>query len=239
MKIFISHIAHDSKAAQQIADELRNHQMQPWLAQADIQPGMSWITAISDAIKSADAVIVLLSKQASESPSLRSEISMAIAEQEGVEKIVIPVLVEKGAEVPFFLRSLQYIDMSVPEAFQKNIQRLITAILSLRNSGTIANTQHIMLSQADYLIKMTQAIAKEKLELQVDSYRKSTVLFSTIAIVGALTFIVAMWLSFYVVGKSKASVISMILGMAVGMLFSLTLGYLAKRRALKRTEVHK
>jgi len=58
-----------------------------------------------------------------------SEIALAISEHEkDTSKKVIPVIIDRKAEIPFFLRSLQASDLSDEKAYTNNFPQLVQAL---------------------------------------------------------------------------------------------------------------
>lgn len=122
--------------ASRIANDLRKRDIQVWFAEEEIQPGMQWADAISEAVKRADAVLVLVSNQTGQGRWQDSEIALAIATQRSnPEKKLIPVLVEELATMPFFLRSRVYLDLSTEKAYPEGIDLLVETLFRPSESG--------------------------------------------------------------------------------------------------------
>src|ERR1041385_659374 len=121
MNVFISHSAADRAFAEHLAKALSERGLEAW-TDAQMQPGGSLTAQIKSAIEKADAVIPVLSASAKNSRWMASELSLALADRfSGGKKIIVPVLAEKGAEAPFFLKDLQWADLSSDEGFHNNI----------------------------------------------------------------------------------------------------------------------
>jgi hypothetical protein len=92
-----------------------------------LTPGTNWVSAIYESIESADAVIILLSKASTGSENLRIELSASIASQSAhPNKRIIPVVLERDIEKPFYLSQYQYIDMS--DDWKSALNQLVAAL---------------------------------------------------------------------------------------------------------------
>src|SRR5262245_34503138 len=95
MRIFISHVADDAEAADQLGRSLaaRGHEV-----------------VVRDtgatALNSADAMVVLVSPQALDSPFVRHEIEFALESPRFADRL-IPVVIAEAANAPWILRKLR------------------------------------------------------------------------------------------------------------------------------------
>lgn len=128
MNVFISHSSADKAFAQRLADALRARSIDVWSA-TDIRPGDDFSQAITDAISKADAVIPVISRTSAESPAVAAEIALAVANRiEGSRKRIVPVLADRSADAPFFLRDLQWVDLSDSLKFNENLEKVISGL---------------------------------------------------------------------------------------------------------------
>ncbi len=86
-QIFISYSKKDSDFAHRLAGDLEAAGFITWLDRQSIRGGKEWRKAIEEGLISADAVVVVLSNSAIESPWVNHEGSLAV----GREKHIIPV----------------------------------------------------------------------------------------------------------------------------------------------------
>jgi hypothetical protein len=129
MNVFISHSHADKEIVHRIAADLRRNGFTVWLDDDLVSPGEPWAEKLSYAVIQSDAVVVVISRNTSISQWQTSEIAMAIsAKNSDSSKKVIPVLIDKGAEVPFFLKSLVYCDLTDDKAYAKNFDQFVQSI---------------------------------------------------------------------------------------------------------------
>ena len=97
-----------------------------------MSPGESIAGRIGTAIMAADAVVFVISKDTSQSSWVGSEIALAVARKAGGDHVrVIPVLIDRAAELPFFLRDIQYVDMTHADAVPESPEKLIASLRRL------------------------------------------------------------------------------------------------------------
>jgi hypothetical protein len=99
---------------QDIADEIRrrlredDHEV---FTAADVLLGQDWAEAISNALRKSDVMIVLLSPESVQSPNVIHEIGFALGSAKYKGRVV-PVLVRPTENVPWFLKTIQSVDVS-------------------------------------------------------------------------------------------------------------------------------
>jgi hypothetical protein len=129
MKVFVSHNHKDKEIVRKLADDLRRQGVEVWLDEELIAPGEPWAEKLGYAVEQSDAVLVVMSRNTSDSQWQTSEIAFAVAAQKrDISKRIIPILIDKNAEVPFFLKHLLYCDLSDSEAYHRNLPQLIMTI---------------------------------------------------------------------------------------------------------------
>jgi hypothetical protein len=102
---FFSYSREDSDFAKKLAADLKSTGASVWMDQLDIEPGVRWDDAVSQALESSPRVLVILSPASAKSENVSDEVSFALSKQ----KHVIPVLYRE-CDVPFRLARLQYVD---------------------------------------------------------------------------------------------------------------------------------
>jgi hypothetical protein len=170
MTVFISHNHRDKDIVRRMADDLRREGIKVWLNEDLIAPGEPWAEKLSNAVEQSDAVLVVMSRNTSESQWQTSEIAFAVAAQKrDVSKKVIPILIDKEAEVPFFLKNLLYCDLSNPDAYSRNFPQLVQAILR-KPEGSLDAEQMQRLQLES--IRAQRALLWEK-QLELTSLKKT------------------------------------------------------------------
>lgn len=184
MEVFISHSHKDKEVVRKIADDLRRQGVTIWLDEDLVAPGEPWAEKLSHAVTQCDAVIVVMSRNTGASQWQTSEIAFAIAAQKRDEsKRVIPILIDKGVEIPFFLRTLLYCDLSDEKAYKQNFQQLIKALQKPQNE----------ILQSDELDKLRINSLKAERSLltqEKDDLSRKKIMWST-TVLGALASVIA------------------------------------------------
>jgi hypothetical protein len=142
MRVFVSHTSRDRNLAEQIASDLRAEGCNVFTYFDAIAPGDSIAEKIATSIIESDAVIVLVSKESAQNPWVNSEIALARAQIErGVRHRILPVVIQKEAEVPFFIKDLFYLDLSDEEKYKENMPRLVRALKQTEAEGAPVDRQ--------------------------------------------------------------------------------------------------
>lgn len=129
MRIFLSHTSADRDFAERLATDLRNEGCNVFTYFDAISPGESIAEKIATAILESDAVIILLSKESAQNPWVNSEIALARAQIErGAPRRILPVVIQKDSELPFFIKDLLYLDLSDQYKYEHGLPRLVQAL---------------------------------------------------------------------------------------------------------------
>jgi len=113
MAIFISYSRKDTQFVDKLAARLVKHKARVWVDRWELKVGDSIVQRIQDAIKEADALIVVLSKASVVSSWCNKEITAGlILELEEKRVVVLPILLE-DCEIPLFLRDKMHADFRV------------------------------------------------------------------------------------------------------------------------------
>lgn len=109
-RIFISYSRRDGSYANKLYRALSHLHVGGFLDQVDIAAGASWDNAIREAIRDADAVVVLLSENSVQSNFVLAELGVAW----NLDKPIIPVIPPgadlSSAELPPILQDLKFVD---------------------------------------------------------------------------------------------------------------------------------
>lgn len=170
-QVFISYSRRDGDVTQRIVALLRKQGFDVWLDNEKLIPGTPiWETEIERAIKSAAAIIVVLSPDSKNSEWVRREISLA----DQYQKRVFPVLVRGDEESSISLRLInrQYVDLRQNEG--KGLKSLITALSAYLQE---LNPQETEIHETPN----TQSISKETSNSQINKVETQTgVLWGTL-----------------------------------------------------------
>jgi len=124
MDVFISHSVADKPIAKRLAHELQAAGLSVWDDEV-LMPGDKWMEKISDAISSSKFVLVLLSKDSVKSSWVSTEAALSVSQ---LHKFVIPVLIDKNADIPSYMRDIQALDLSKGDQSKNEIEKLIRII---------------------------------------------------------------------------------------------------------------
>lgn len=116
--LFFSYAREDAEFTLKLATALRNHGIDLWIDQLDIDTGDRWDHAVEGALDRCSGLLVVLSPTSVASTNVMDEVSYAL--EEG--KPVFPV-VYQTCQPPFRLRRLQHADLS--EDYEGGLARLI------------------------------------------------------------------------------------------------------------------
>jgi hypothetical protein len=127
LRVFLCHASQDKTNVREIHRRLREDGMQPWLDEEDLVPGQDWQLEIPKAVRSADVVLVCLSKfSVSKEGYLQKEIRLALdAADEKPDGMIflIPVKLEE-CELPDRLRKWQWLDYFKPSGHGQLLRAL-------------------------------------------------------------------------------------------------------------------
>jgi ubiquinone/menaquinone biosynthesis C-methylase UbiE len=124
--VFLSYCADDKPVADAILAALERQSIGCWIAPRDIQPSSDWTDAIIDAIQNCRVMLLVLSRHASTSETVKREVSFAA--DKGIP--IIPFRVddtEPSNKLAFFLNNVHWLD-AFPPPLEAHFPRLIDSI---------------------------------------------------------------------------------------------------------------
>ncbi len=128
MHIFISHSHLDAEPVSRISSRLEADGHQVWIDTEKLQPGDNIQEKLSEALKSADAMIVVISQNSFKSRWVQSEFSAIAFQQISTgQRRIIPVKIDRS-EVPSYLAERLYVDLSTD--FDAGLETLSRALKS-------------------------------------------------------------------------------------------------------------
>jgi hypothetical protein len=125
MKIFLSYASQDQESAQMLAKNLEAKGHRVWDPERDLISGSDWASTLMKQMKSAEAMVVLLSPEAVDSRWVSHEIEYALGAKRLQDRL-IPVLVRPTKKIPWILRELQLVKLgdNPEKATQEILERL-------------------------------------------------------------------------------------------------------------------
>lgn len=129
LRIFISYAREDARElALTLRDDLQSVGHTAWLDLSEIAGGANWSEAIEEAIEHCDTALTLLSHASYHSQYCRAEQLRALRKG----KRVIPILVQRGAEIPLHLEHLNYLDFSNLDRYDSMLRDLMSDLTAGR-----------------------------------------------------------------------------------------------------------
>ncbi len=112
---FVSYSHRDQKIVRQIVDALIDNGVNIWL-DTMLHPGENWQRVIEETLRRAAGIIVFVSQASAASEWVMYELRAIANKEEGV---IIPVILEHVSDLPYEIRSRQWIDVSGFSRYQK------------------------------------------------------------------------------------------------------------------------
>jgi hypothetical protein len=122
-RIFISYSRTDQVFARKLANSLSDLGSDVWIDIEDIPAGMKWSTAIQEGLKSADAMLVVISPESMGSSNVEDEWQYFMDKG----KPIFPILWRDTKDIHFQLNRLQYIDFKNNE-YSRALSMLIQSL---------------------------------------------------------------------------------------------------------------
>ncbi|MGH3245980.1 MAG: TIR domain-containing protein [Trebonia sp.] len=113
--VFLCHNWEDKPAVREIARQLRDRGLRPWLDERELRPGLPWQPAVEDVIASIPAAAVIVGSRVG--PWQDQELAAFLRQFVGRRCAVVPVLLP-GADpldLPIFLNGLTYVNLAATE----------------------------------------------------------------------------------------------------------------------------
>jgi len=137
--VFISYASRDLAVAEQLCAALEAASLPCRIAPRDVRAGESYAAAIVSAINSCQALVLILSQHAIESPHVLREVERASSKR----RPVLAIRIDKAGLPPdleYFLSSTQWLD-ATGEPIERILPRLIESVrgqdAAQRRSGTV------------------------------------------------------------------------------------------------------
>lgn len=134
LKVFLCYVPGDKEKVRQLYRNLKSDGFDPWLDEENLLPGQHWNLEITKAVKSSDAIIVCLSREAVTTRGhvqKQIKIALDVADEfpEG-DIFMIPVNFEE-CDVPERLSHLHSVDLQQETGYASLVKALIACANSL------------------------------------------------------------------------------------------------------------
>lgn len=128
MKVFLSHAHQDQEIADKVREFLARSEIEVTNFHSEVTAGESLISHLDSAIERCDAMLVFISRNSEKSRWIDQEIALAVSKRhKGKNILIVPLIVDRGSEVPFFLKDYLYLDISEKSAFTESMKKLLHA----------------------------------------------------------------------------------------------------------------
>lgn len=135
MNVFISYAAADRELVEDLSETLKRHGLQVWRQDMDIMPGENWAVKYGEALRNADAMVVVVSEASARSSQLINDISFAISEIQFKDRL-IPLYCDRPSnmdtsDLPWPLKKMMGVEVPAfstrVEAFEAVAEQLKSA----------------------------------------------------------------------------------------------------------------
>ncbi len=237
---FISFTRQDAAIAERLAAELERRGVSVFRADQAIAPGESWAARLQEEIAKSSLVFTIVSRASAKSEFVASETALALAEAQKGRTVVIPVIAERGVELPYFLRQVQALDFTNPSS--ESVHRALDSVLRYaggdpRDSGFAGrNTE----AQLDALRSSRRSLEVEKAILTERRAVWSSTVAASVGVLASVLSLVAGVLTLSAFKSFLGSNLLFILGVLFGVVGSALAFWLQIRlQSSGRHEEHK
>lgn len=137
-RIFLSHANQDAGFAQQLADDLRRHDYDVWMAPYSIEPGEKWVEAIERGLETSGIFLLVMTPNAAKSKWVKDESNYAIELENQGEVRFITLDVAEGKMPPMW-RLRQHI--SFRQDYDEGLRKLLSALRPVKSTRIASTTQ--------------------------------------------------------------------------------------------------
>lgn len=141
--IFISYSHNDKEFAEKAIIGLKHFMCRVWYDEG-LTPGESWNEELAERINSAEAVVVLLSKDSVESVYVRKEINYAVSKGKKIYSILLPEAV-LSAGMELMLSDTQFINAQL-----EDVSFMVEKLVSLLPDGVFESNKIPFLETGEY-----------------------------------------------------------------------------------------
>ena len=136
-RIFLSHANQDAGFAQQLADDLRRHDYDVWIAPFSIEPGEKWVDAIERGLETSGIFLLVMTANAANSRWVKDESSYAIDLANKGEIRLLTLDVGEGKMPPMW-RVRQHIPFR--QDYDDGLRQLMAALRTKKPDRTMEPT---------------------------------------------------------------------------------------------------
>lgn len=134
MDVFVSYSKNDQVKVSRLVETLENKGIKVWFDENQINPGDDFLDKMRKGIEECSFFLVCLSPSFEKKPPqswAKSEFRMAILKERLTnDNSIIPVRIKSGGAIPDEIGTRAYADLSNNKRWEKNIAKLINALVS-------------------------------------------------------------------------------------------------------------
>jgi len=218
MSVFLSYSFDDHQVVQKVRNYLVHHGIGVFDDKTDISTGDNITSSINEAINSSDAVLFFVSRHSDKSRWVHQEMSLAVSNKiKGNNVKLIPILIEKNAELPFFLKDYLYLDISESASFESAMTKLIAGL----NSEKSTSAEQDLAAKISNIEIERELLKLKSLEHEEHKKFKSRQMFFALMIATLVSAIVASIGLLGLVAKIEYSNFEWILAFLIGAMSSM------------------
>jgi len=156
-RVFICHASEDkARFVTGLAEKLTEKGIDVWIDLWEIYPGDSLVDKIfNEGIKTADAVIIVLSKNSVEKPWVLEELNAAFVKRIEEKTKLIPIIIDR-CEVPGCLKSTVWISIANLENYSEELSRIVVSIYGQKGKPPLGKKPKYTQISADHLPGLTE-----------------------------------------------------------------------------------
>lgn len=137
MKVFISHSRRDADTAEDLSRFITKHGFETVLPHALVLPGENWAEQYASALRSADALVAIVSKRDTSNWSVAQDIQYAFGEQRFKDRLIAfyedhPK--DIGAtELPWAIKKVQHVDAYAKQSRDEAFESVVDILKQIRS----------------------------------------------------------------------------------------------------------
>lgn len=156
-KVFVSHASEDhERFVLPFATKLRSHGIDAWVDKWEMLPGDSLVDKIfEEGIKSAHAIIVVLSKYSVDKRWVREELNVGMVKKINQGSKLIPVVID-DCEIPECLRSTVRESIKDTSSYDAELERIVMSVYGHRDKPALGEPPTYTRTLVDHLPGLAQ-----------------------------------------------------------------------------------
>ena len=134
MKVFVSHSHADAELAARISEALQEKGLDVWDSDLNLLLGDNWAAEVARALEESDAMVVLLTPDAINSPWVRREMEYALGAKRYSNRLIPVAIGNRDCiptnDIPWIVRQLPWVELEDWGQSTAGVERIADAIRS-------------------------------------------------------------------------------------------------------------